>query len=137
VVAVVVVVLDEGVVLKDPDIAVQDRLSLVFQLFLKVRTVAAVMRMLNDQSLDLPRRDRHGELCWTRATVSAVSTILKNPAYAGAFVYGRTRMRDGTRTDRTPAKVARPIDGWRIVVKDRYPAYIVHPEQSARAATMV
>lgn len=113
-----------GVVLKDPDIAVQDRLSLVFQLFLKVRTVAAVMRMLNDRGLDLPRRDRHGELCWTRATVSAVSSILKNPAYAGAFVYGRTRIRAATREDRTPAKVARPIDDWRIVVKDRYPAYI-------------
>lgn len=118
---------ENGVVLKDPNIAVQERLSLVFQLFLKVRTVAAVMRMLNDQSLDLPRRDQHGELCWTRATVSAVSTILKNPAYAGAFVYGRTRMRDGIRTDRSPAKVARPIDDWRIVVKDRYPAYIDWP----------
>ena len=116
-----------GVVLKDPDIAVQDRLSLVFQLFLKVRTVAAVMRMLNDRGLDLPRRDRHGELCWTRATVSAVSSILKNPAYAGAFVYGRTRIRAAIREDRSPAKVARPIDDWRIVVKDRYPAYIDWP----------
>ena len=116
-----------GVVLKDPDIAVQERLSLVFQLFLKVRTVAAVMRMLNDRGLDLPRRDRHGELCWTRATVSAVSSILKNPAYAGAFVYGRTRIRAAIREDRSPAKVARPIDDWRIVVKDRYPAYIDWP----------
>jgi len=116
-----------GVVLKDPDIAVQERLSLVFQLFLKVRTVAAVMRMLNARGLDLPRRDRHGELCWTRATVSAVSSILKNPAYAGAFVYGRTRIRAAAREDRTPAKVARPIDDWRIVVKDRYPAYIDWP----------
>lgn len=113
-----------GVVLKDPDIAVQERLSLVFQLFLKVRTVAAVMRMLNDRGLDLPRRDRHGELRWTRATVSAVSCILKNPAYAGAFVYGRTRIREARRDDRSPAKVARPIEDWRIVVKDRYPAYI-------------
>lgn len=118
---------ESGVVLKDPNIAVRDRLSLVFQLFLKVRTVAGVMRMLNDQGLDLPRRDRHGELCWARATVSAVSMILKNPAYAGAFVYGRTRMRDNIRTDRIPAKIARPIDDWRIVVKDRYPAYIDWP----------
>ena len=116
-----------GVVLKDPNIAVQERLSLVFQLFLKVRTVAAVMRMLNDRGLDLPRRDRHGELHWTRATVSVVSCILQNPAYAGAFVYGRTRIRAATREDRASAKVARPIDDWRIVVKDRYPAYIDWP----------
>ena len=115
-----------GVVSKDPDLAVRDRLDLVFQLFLKVRTIAKVMRLLNDRGLDLPRRDSHGDLCWTRATTSAVSVILKNPAYAGAFVYGRTRIR-ARRDDRAAAKVAKPIEEWRIVVKDRYPAYIDWP----------
>lgn len=115
-----------GVVLKDPNIAIQERLGLVFELFLKLRTVAKVMRMLNDRSLDLPRRDRHGDLRWTRATVSAVASILKNPAYAGAFVYGRTRMR-AAREDRMPAKMPRPLDEWRIVVKDKYPAYLDWP----------
>lgn len=116
-----------GIVVKDPDLAVQERLGLVFQTFLKVRTVAKAMRMLNDRGLDLPRRDRHGELCWTRATVSAVAAILKNPAYAGAFVYGRTRMRDVAREGMSPAKAPRPMDQWRFVVKDRYPAYIDWP----------
>ncbi|WP_255006590.1 recombinase family protein [Roseovarius sp. M141] len=83
---------------------VQDRLGLVFELFLKLRSIAKVMRMLNARGLDLPRRDRHGELHWARATVSAVAAILKNPAYAGAFVYGRTRMRDTTPDGRSPAK---------------------------------
>ena len=41
------------------------------------------MRVLNDRGLDLPRRDRHGDLRWARATVSSVAAILKNPAYAG------------------------------------------------------
>lgn len=120
---------DAGVVLKDPDTAVQGRLGLVFELFLKLRSIAKVMRMLNARDLDLPRRDRHGELHWARATVSAVAAILKNPAYAGAFVYGRTRMRDPSPDSRSPAKakVARPLEEWRIVVKDRYPAYIDWP----------
>ncbi|KRS10804.1 recombinase family protein [Roseovarius indicus] len=118
-----------GVVLKDPDTAVQGRLGLVFELFVKLRSIAKVMRTLNARGLDLPRRDRHGELHWARATVSAVAAILKNPAYAGAFVYGRTRMRDPTPDGRAPgkAKVARPLEEWRIVVKDRYPAYIDWP----------
>ncbi|MDN5789048.1 recombinase family protein [Pseudorhodobacter sp.] len=116
-----------GVVLKDPDMAVQGRLSLVFELFQKLRSIAKVMRMLNDRGLDLPRRDRHGDLHWVRATVAAVATILKNPAYAGAFVYGRTRIRDTTPGERSPTKVARPREEWRIVVKDRYPAYIDWP----------
>jgi len=116
-----------GVVVKDPDMAVQERLEFVFEMFLKFRTVAKVMRLLNNRGLDLPRRDRHGDLRWARATISAVASILKNPAYAGAFVYGRTRIRAVMRDGAPPAKVARPIEEWQIVVKGRYPAYIDWP----------
>jgi DNA invertase Pin-like site-specific DNA recombinase len=116
-----------GIVVKDPNIEVQERLGLVFHTFLKFRTVAKVMRVLNERGLDLPRRDRQGDLRWTRATVSAVSGILQNPAYAGAFVYGRTRLRSVARDGGSPEKVPRPIEDWRIVVKDRYPAYIDWP----------
>ncbi|MER8474255.1 recombinase family protein [Mesorhizobium sp. M1328] len=116
-----------GVVVKDPDLAVQGRLELVFETFLKFRTIAKVMRVLNDRGLALPRRDWHGEPRWARATVSAVAAILKNPAYVGAFVYGRTRLRAATGEGGPPGKVARPIDEWRIVVKGRYPPYIDWP----------
>jgi DNA invertase Pin-like site-specific DNA recombinase len=112
-----------GVVVRDPNVEVQERLDLVFQTFLKFRTVAKVMRVLNGRGLDLPRRDRFGDLRWARATVAAVAAILKNPAYAGAFVYGRTRTHPTVRDGKTP----RPIEEWRIVVKDRYPAYIDWP----------
>ncbi len=113
-----------GIAVKDPNIEVQERLELVFTAFLKLRSVAKVMRMFNSRGLDLPRRDRHGDLHWTQATTSAVAAILKNPAYAGAFVYGRTRLRKASDNDRLPMKVPRPIGEWRIIVKDRYPAYI-------------
>ena len=115
------------VVVKDPDLAVQGRLELVFEMFLRFRTVAKVMRVLNARGLNLPRRDRHGDLRWARATISSVALILKNPAYAGAFVYGRTRMRTPAREGALKAKAPRPLDEWRIVVKDRYPAYIDWP----------
>ena len=107
--------------------AVQERLELVFEMFLKFRTIAKVMRLLNDRGLDLPRRNRHGDLCWARAKICSVAAILKNPAYAGAFVYGRTRMRELAREGASRAKVPRPIEEWRIVVKGRYPAYIDWP----------
>lgn len=116
-----------GVVVKDPDLSVQERLELVFRTFLKFRTVAKVMRVLNDRDLPLPRRDRYSELRWARATVSAVASILKNPAYAGAFVYGRTRLRAAGREGGSEAKVPRDIKEWRIIVKDRYPHYIDWP----------
>ncbi|MEF2554547.1 recombinase family protein [Aurantimonas sp. A2-1-M11] len=111
------------VVVKDPNVEVQQRLGMVFDSFLRLRSAAKVMRLLLARGLDLPRRDRHGDLHWVRGTVSAVAAILKNPAYAGAFVFGRKR------TERLPGggrahKSTRSRDQWRIVVKDRYPAYI-------------
>jgi DNA invertase Pin-like site-specific DNA recombinase len=112
-----------GIVVKDPNLEVQERLELLFQMFLKVRTVAKVMREFNGRGLELPRRDRHGDLTWARATTSAVAAILKNPAYAGAFVYGRTRLRKPS-DGKSAMKAAKPIGEWRIIVKDRYPAYV-------------
>ena len=50
-----------GIVVKDPNLEVQGRLELLFQMFLKVRTVAKVMREFNGRGLVLPRRDRHGD----------------------------------------------------------------------------
>ncbi|MCQ0989750.1 recombinase family protein [Jiella marina] len=113
-----------NVVVKDPNVEVQQRLVMLFDSFLRLRSAAKVMRFLNTQGVDLPRRDRYGELHWVRGTVAAVTAILKNPAYAGAFVFGRKR------TERVPGnggrshKSTRSRDQWRIVVKDRYPAYI-------------
>lgn len=116
-----------GLVVKDPNIEVQQRLDLLFQTFLRLHSVAKVMRLFNTRGLDLPRRDRHGDLIWVRATVSAVATILKNPAYAGAFVYGRTRLRSPLSEGHSAMKVPRPMGEWRIIVKDKYPAYIDWP----------
>jgi hypothetical protein len=115
------------VTVKDPDMAAQERMRLVFEMLLKLSAVAKAMRTFNELGLDLRRRDRHGDLCWTRATVSSVAAILKNPAYAGAFVYGRIRMRASAREGASRVKAPCPIEEWRIVVKDRYPAYIDWP----------
>jgi DNA invertase Pin-like site-specific DNA recombinase len=113
-----------GTVVKDPDREVQARLALVFDTFLAVRTAVRVARALRQRDLALPRRDRHGEVCWKRATIPAVVAILKNPAYAGAFVYGRTRVRPVASRPEVRAKARCRTDEWRIVVRDRYPAYV-------------
>ena len=80
-----------GVVTKDPDREIQARIALVFATFLELRTAMAVMRTLQARGLALPRRDRHGDVRWRPATLPAIVGMLKNPAYAGMFVYGRTR----------------------------------------------
>jgi DNA invertase Pin-like site-specific DNA recombinase len=113
-----------GVVTKDPNREVQERIALLFESFLSVRTAVKVTRTLISRGLTLPRRDRHGEVCWRRPTIPAVTDMLKNPAYAGAFVYGRTRQQPPSLPGGRPLKSPRPAMDWRIVVKDKYPAYI-------------
>lgn len=80
-----------GQVHKHPNLEVQQRLLLVFTSFLQLKFACKVLRFFNDHNLLLPRQDRHGDLVWKKSTVAAILEILKNPAYAGTFVYGRTQ----------------------------------------------
>jgi DNA invertase Pin-like site-specific DNA recombinase len=114
---------DDGVVVKDPDRAVQHAISLVFQTFLERKSASQVVRQFRDQGLRLPRRHRNRETVWRIPTVAAVISILRNPAYAGAFAYGKRQTQrppDGGR----PRQRRVPRSEWKVMVHDRYPAYV-------------
>src|SRR4051794_28887671 len=103
-----------GVVSKAPHLAVQHRIGLVFETFLRLRSASKVLQFFNDHTLLLPRCDRFGDLVWKPPTVAAILAILKNPAYAGAFVYGRSRC-VSTNTACARSSVKRlPVEEWRI-----------------------
>jgi excisionase family DNA binding protein len=113
-----------------PDAEVQSRIRLVFQKFTELGTARAVVRYLQHENLCLPSRPLVGpaphDVIWQPARNSAVLGILKNPVYAGTYVYGRT-IRDATR--RKPGRPASgtvqlPLEQWPIVLQDIYPAYI-------------
>lgn len=114
----------EGTVHKTPNTEVQSRLHLLFDTFLQVRSASQVLRAFNRDNLKVPRRDRFGDIVWRKPTVSAIVSILKHPAYAGAFTYGRTRtIRTGPGPHQARQKLLSQGE-WKICVKDKYPAYI-------------
>ncbi len=72
----------------------------------------------------IPRKDDLGDVVWRRPTVPAICSTLENPAYAGAYVYGRTRtmLKAGSTFERTQKKL--PMGEWKIRINDKYPAYV-------------
>src|SRR5436190_280171 len=113
-----------GRVFKHPDQEVQNRLGLVFSTFCQVKAACQVVRVFNDHDLLLPRKDRFGDVVWRKPTVPAILGVLKNPAYAGAFVYGRTRSVPRAQDPHQRVQKPLPIDPWKICHNDPYPAYI-------------
>jgi DNA invertase Pin-like site-specific DNA recombinase len=115
--------LESGQVVKDPDRAVRDRIALVLQTLLEKRSASKVLRHFRDHHLKIPRRDPWGDVHWKQPTLSAISTVVNNPAYAGAYVWGRRRLVKSPKSGRkqlTPV----PREQWRVCIRDRFPAYI-------------
>ena len=84
--------LDDGTIVKDPDLQVQETIELVFRTFLELRTSSKVVRHLRQHGLLLPTRSKSDRrLRFELPSTAAVLRMLRTPTYAGAYVYGRTR----------------------------------------------
>ena len=133
---------ESGEVTFDPDQSVQSRIKLVFSKFHECGSGLQVLQYLVKQSLKLPRRQTSGlyagDVLWKTPTLSAVHSILKNPAYAGAFAYGRRQGVPSRQIPGRPAsgKVRCDRKNWLALVKDVYPAYISWSEWEKIQAKM-
>ena len=119
-----------GAVVLNPDEEVQARLRLVFSLFQALQSAKAVMRELRRHALLLPVRPLQGPaphaVAWVPADSARVLQVLQNPAYAGAYVYGRHRqdpLRRRTGAARS-ATVRVPVEQWPVCLRDAHPGYI-------------
>jgi DNA invertase Pin-like site-specific DNA recombinase len=86
---------ESGHWVKDSDLQVQKIVRLVFELGLQVGSVGAVVHYMRQHNLRFPRRLR-GQLTWEFPSRARVYSILTNPLYTGAYVYGRVRILPGT-----------------------------------------
>ena len=129
--------LPDGTVVQDPNDQVRHTIELVFTKFKELGSCWQVVLYMRRESVLLPRRQLRGlhigETLWKLATQHAIYDILTNPAYAGAFAYGRTQQiaipgpDGGTRT----RVVRKPMAEWTHLEMDVYPAYISWEEYLA------
>ena len=116
--------LESGQVIKHPDREVVERIELVFEKLFDQKSLAQTVRWFNDNNLKIPRRDMQGDIHWKRPTVASLGSMVKNPAYAGAFAYGRTRSIKSENIGKNKQTTVLPMEQWRYLVRDKYPAYI-------------
>lgn len=110
----------------DPNEQVQATIREVFHSFEHTRSAFATVRHFRQEHLLFPRRVRcgphHGELVWGEIEHHDVLRVLHHPAYAGAFVFGRTR---STKTADGKVHIADvPRSEWFALVKNAHVGYI-------------
>jgi DNA invertase Pin-like site-specific DNA recombinase len=121
---------EQGRIIPDPDEEVRGVVALVFRLFRETGSAYAVVHRFVQRGLRFPKRAYggawNGKLVWGRLTHSRVLGVLKNPSYAGMYVFGRYQSRReisaaGEIRKRIQA-VAMPA--WRVSLKEHHEGYI-------------
>lgn len=119
----------DGRLEKEPDLRVQKALEFVFEKFPQFGSARQLVLWLRQEQVEIPRKELNNDdspICWRSPTQAAVISMLKNPVYAGAYVFGRSkrrtiiehgRKRIVTRACSDPAE-------WKIIIKDHHPGYI-------------
>jgi len=118
---------DDGQVILSPDEAVRAAISQVYALFGQLTSARQVMMTLRARGLLLPRRKPGARrIWWAEASYPAVHDMLTNPAYAGAFVFGRTRTEKHVGADGKVACRERllPQDQWEVLIPGHHPGYL-------------
>ncbi|MGA8708414.1 MAG: recombinase family protein [Steroidobacteraceae bacterium] len=110
---------------KDPDRRVQEAIRLVFDQFERIGSVRQTLLWFHEHGLELPCVTPRGEVRWKRPIYGTVYQLLTNPAYGGAYAYGKTER--GTRYE---AGIERkndrhkPRDQWLALIPGTHEGYV-------------
>jgi DNA invertase Pin-like site-specific DNA recombinase len=121
----------DGEIRFHPDEAVTGVIAAVFGQFAVCGSVRATWLWLRAQGLRWPLQQavylhgKPGEITWAEPSYHAVRTTLTHPAYAGAYVYGRTRDERYLGPDGALRKRRRklPRDQWSVLIPDHHPGF--------------
>jgi DNA invertase Pin-like site-specific DNA recombinase len=118
-----------GGIEKDPHAGVQAALEQVFSKFRETQSIRRTLLWFLREGIAFPHLDYSSSsptLVWKAPAYSLFNSILKNPFYAGAYVYGRRT----TRTEFKDSRVrktgghALPMAQWKVLIKDHHSGYL-------------
>ncbi len=113
----------------DPDRRVQEVIRLVFECFRQLGSARQVLLTLAAEQVHFPRPSDGKKMIsfdWTPIRYRCVIGVLKNPFYAGAYVYGKSEKRTAL-IDGRPRKSyghGKPFEEWEVVLKEHHEGYV-------------
>jgi DNA invertase Pin-like site-specific DNA recombinase len=114
----------------DPDEQAQGAVRLILEQFVVLGSISAVLRYLRQRGIQLPFRSaggpQRGQLQWHTPHRETLRQLVCNPAYAGAYTWGRyatdpRRVQPGRRGS---GRVRRQPDECAVFIRDNHPAYV-------------
>lgn len=114
---------------KDPDARIRSMIDLIFRKFAELGSARKVYFWLDQQQIQLPiarGAETAREIVWQPARYHAVLSVLKNPVYAGAYAYGRSktlqRLEAGLKQVRRQKQPHQK--DWAVLIMDHHEGYI-------------
>ncbi len=127
-----------GAIMLDPDTEVRGALQLLLDTFTAAGSARAVVAAFNAAHLTFPGRHQGGphagELYFKPLTHDIVLDVLHNPAYAGAYVYGRSKT--STDLDGRVHSHLRPVTDWTVCLRDHHPGYLTWAQYERNQAVL-
>jgi excisionase family DNA binding protein len=113
----------------DPDQRLQEVVRLIFARFREIGSARQVFLALRSAQIHFPRPSDGRTLVsfdWTLIRYRNVISVLKNPFYAGVYVYGKSEKRTVIQDGRAHRSYGhgKPFDDWEVFIKDHHKGYI-------------
>lgn len=125
---------DCGHIILDIDEEVRGTVRLLFSTFRKIGTAHGVAREFTKNHLKFPKRAYggiwKGKLIWGNLTTSRTLQVLKNPSYAGVYVFGRYKYAKqlSPQGDIHTKMKKLPINEWPVHIQNHHEGYITWEE---------
>jgi DNA invertase Pin-like site-specific DNA recombinase len=117
----------EGEVLFHPDEAVSHTIRTVFERFAEMGSARQVWLWFRSHQLRFPLSSTLLDgIHWVTPTYTKIHQVLKNPVYAGAYAYGKSRFeRYVDETGRVRKRARRlPRTEWSVLIRNHHPGFI-------------
>jgi excisionase family DNA binding protein len=113
----------------DPDLRLQEVIRLIFTRFRELGSARQVLLSMKADQIHFPRPSDEGRMTsfdWLPIRYRNVIAVLKNPFYAGVYVYGKSEKRTAIVEGRARRSYGhgKPIGTWEVMIKDHHEGYI-------------